>query len=111
MTQRPLPDQQSPIPTQKGTGLGVTSLVLSLIGLVVFSWIPVVGVLLGVPLGLLGLIFGIVAVAKAPSRGGSGKGLGIAGLALGIAAIPVSVLSLLLLGNQAAAFLTDWVTG
>jgi hypothetical protein len=111
MTNPPLPDPQSPISTQRGTGLGVTSLVLSLIGLVIFSWIPVIGVLLAVPLGLLGLIFGIVAVAKAPSRGGSGKGLGIAGLVWGIVTIPVSVLSLLLLGNQAAALLTDWATG
>ncbi|THV29035.1 DUF4190 domain-containing protein [Glycomyces paridis] len=106
-----MPDQPPAHPRQRGSGLGVTSLTTSLIGLVVFAWIPIVNLMLAVPLGLVGLVFGIVAIVKAPSRGGNGKGLGVAGLILGVLTIPASILFLILLGDQAAETVTQMTTG
>jgi hypothetical protein len=86
----PAPMQQ-PAPVKQGNGFGVTALVLGLVGLIIFSWIPVINVFTGIPLGALALIFGIVALAKAGSRGGKGKGTGGTGLILGILAIGVAI--------------------
>lgn len=64
--------------------MGVASLVLGLVGLIC-AIVPCVGWIIGAPLGLLGLIFGAVAIKK-----GKGKGLGIAGLVLSIIALLIS---------------------
>lgn len=64
--------------------MGVASLVLGIVGLIC-SFIPCIGWMGGLPLGLLGLIFGIVAIKKE-----KGKGLGIAGLVTGAIALLLS---------------------
>ncbi|MEV3938889.1 hypothetical protein AB0K52_23315 [Glycomyces sp. NPDC049804] len=76
-----------PVPVKQGNGFGVTALVLGLVGLLIFSWIPGINLFTAIPLGLLAVIFGIVALAKAGSRGGKGKGTGGTGLILGLVAI------------------------
>lgn len=73
-----------PLPAKQGNGFAVTALVLGLVGLIVFSWIPGINLFTAIPLGVLAIIFGIVAIVKAGSRGGKGKGAGIAGLILGV---------------------------
>lgn len=86
----PAPAPQ-PVPAKQGNGFAVTALVLGLVGLIVFSWIPGINLFTGIPLGLLAVIFGIVAIVKSGSRGGKGKGAGIAGLILGVLTLIASV--------------------
>jgi hypothetical protein len=86
----PAPMQQ-PAPVKQGNGFGVTALVLGLVGLIVFSWIPGVNLFTALPIGILAVIFGIVALAKAGSRGGKGKGTGGTGLVTGLLAIVVAI--------------------
>jgi hypothetical protein len=83
----PAPAAPPVAPVKQGNGFGVTALVLGLVGLLIFSWIPGINLFTAIPLGLLAVIFGIVALAKAGSRGGKGKGTGGTGLILGLVAI------------------------
>lgn len=80
-----------PMPAKQGNGFGVAALVLGLVGLIIFSWIPGINLFTGIPLGILALIFGIIALSKAKSRGGKGKGTGIAGVILGVLTIIASI--------------------
>ncbi|THV32068.1 hypothetical protein [Glycomyces paridis] len=84
----PIPE---PLPAKQGNGFAVAALVLGLVGLIVFSWIPGINLFTGLPLGVLALIFGIIAVVKSGSRGGKGKGAGIAGIILGVLTLAASV--------------------
>ena len=86
----PAPAPQ-PAPVKQGNGFGVTALVLGLVGLIVFSWIPGINIFTGLPLGLLAVIFGIVAMVKAKSRGGKGKGTGLWGVILGVLTLIASI--------------------
>ncbi|GAA2128308.1 hypothetical protein [Glycomyces algeriensis] len=86
----PAPMQQ-PTPVKQGNGFGVTALVLGLVGLIIFSWIPGVNLFTALPIAILAVIFGIVALAKAGSRGGKGKGTGGTGLVTGLLAIVVAI--------------------
>ncbi|MQM27538.1 hypothetical protein [Glycomyces albidus] len=87
----PAPAPQ-PVSVKQGNGFGVTALVLGLVGLVIFSWIPGINVFTAIPLAILAIIFGIIALVKAPSRGGKGKGTGGTGLVLGVVAVLVAIL-------------------
>ena len=80
-----------PMPAKQSNGFGVTALVLGLIGLIIFSWIPGINIFIALPLGVLAIIFGIVAMVKASSRGGKGKGTGLAGIILGVLTIIASI--------------------
>lgn len=80
-----------PVPAKQGNGFGVTALVLGLVALIVFSWIPGVSFITAIPLAALAIIFGIIALVKSGSRGGKGKGTGLAGLILGVLAIIASI--------------------
>ncbi|MCD0446777.1 DUF4190 domain-containing protein [Glycomyces sp. A-F 0318] len=80
-----------PMPAKQGNAFGVTALVLGLVGLIVFSWIPGINLITGLPLGVLAVIFGIVAMVKAGSRGGKGKGTGLAGIILGVLTLIASI--------------------
>lgn len=71
-------------------GLGTTALVLGIIG-AVFALIPVVGVFLAVPLGVLALIFGVVGVVRASKGTANNKGPAIAGTVLGGVALVASI--------------------
>jgi hypothetical protein len=79
------------VPEKQGNGFGVTALVLGLVGLIIFSWIPGINLFTGLPLGILAIIFGIIALVKAKSRGGKGKGTGMTGLILGVLTIIASI--------------------
>ncbi|WP_335988349.1 hypothetical protein [Glycomyces sp. MUSA5-2] len=78
-------------PPRRGNGFGVASLVFGLIGLIVFSWIPVLNVFIAIPLALLAVIFGIVGLATSGNRGGDGSGTGGTGLFLGLLTIIVVI--------------------
>ncbi|MFG3342303.1 hypothetical protein [Glycomyces sp. NPDC048151] len=78
-------------PPRRGNGFGVASLVFGLIGLIVFSWIPVVNVVVGIPLAVLAVIFGVVGMATSGSRGGDGSGTGGTGLFLGLLTIVIVI--------------------
>ncbi|MEU6861086.1 hypothetical protein AB0B28_19695 [Glycomyces sp. NPDC046736] len=80
-----------PVPAKQGNGFGVTALVLGLVGLIVFSWIPGINLVTAIPLGVLAVIFGILALVKSGSRGGKGKGTGLTGLILGVLTIIAAI--------------------
>ncbi|SDD43518.1 hypothetical protein [Glycomyces harbinensis] len=87
----PAPAPYPAAPVKQGNGFGVTALVLGLVGLIVFSWIPGINLFTAIPLAVLAIIFGIVALAKAGSRGGKGKGTGGTGLITGLLAVIVAI--------------------
>lgn len=74
-----------PPPPQPKNGLGTAALVLGIVA-AVFSFIPVVGIFLAIPLGILALIFGGIGMFRAFRGSASNKGVAISGTALGIAA-------------------------
>lgn len=79
-----------PAPEKSGTGkaLGIAAMVIGILS-VLISFIPLVNVV-GIPLALLALILGIVALAL--SRGGRAPlGFGIAGTVLGVVALILTV--------------------
>ena len=82
---------------QQGNGPAVTALVLGILGLLL-AFIPFLGVILGILLGLVAVIFGAVGLgrSKDPYRGG--KGMAIAGIVLGVLAIIVALAQGALLG-------------
>jgi hypothetical protein len=76
------PSQPAPFstPLQSQTnGMATAGLIMGISG-IVLCWLPFIGMLLG----LLGIIFGAIGMAKAGKLGGRGKGSAIAGLVCGI---------------------------
>lgn len=73
-------------PPQPQNGLGVTALVLGIIGAVTFFT-----VWMGIVLGVLALIFGLVGLSKARKGMATNKGVALAGTILGGIAVVVSV--------------------
>lgn len=67
-------------------GMAVASLILGIIG-AIFSFIPVFGAYVAIPLGIIGLILGIVATKKAGK-----SGMTTAGIVLSIIAIALGVI-------------------
>ena len=92
MTSYPPPPPQpysgfTPPPTGPRNGLGITALVLAIIGLV-FCW-TVVG---GVILGLSAVIIGFVARGRVKRGEATNGGIAVAGIVLGFLAIIVSLI-------------------
>ncbi|MFM7022309.1 MAG: DUF4190 domain-containing protein [Flavobacteriales bacterium] len=81
-------EQTTTTKTSAGKGLGITALVVGIVGLIV-SFIPCVGAW-GIVPGILGVVFGAVSLAQA-SKGNGAKGLGVAGLVLSILAVAVAL--------------------
>ncbi len=50
----------------------------------VLGWIPILGIFVGWPLGVLAIIFGALGIGRANRMGGLGKGMAVTGLVLGI---------------------------
>lgn len=73
----PQPQHQPPQPRN---GMGTAGFVLGLLA-ALFSTIPIVGVI-GWPLSILGLVFGILGIARARKGEATNKGLAIAGTVL-----------------------------
>ncbi|GAA2158584.1 hypothetical protein GCM10010403_40120 [Glycomyces rutgersensis] len=85
------PPYPPPYPPRRGNGFGAASLVFGLIGLLIFSWIPVLNIFIGIPVALLAVIFGIVGLATSGSRAGDGSGTGGTGLILGLLTIVIAI--------------------
>jgi len=75
--------------TQPTNGMGVTALVLGIVGLV-FSFMPVIGVIAW-PLVILGVVFGGVGISKAGKMPGTPKGPAIAGLTCSLVGLLICV--------------------
>jgi len=73
----------APPATASANGAGTAAGVLGIVGFVL-SWIPLLGILIGLLLGALAVIFGAVGLARPPS---AAKGMATAGLILGIVTI------------------------
>ncbi len=67
-------------PPQPRNGMGTAGFVLGLLA-ALFSMIPIIGVI-GWPLSILGLIFGILGIARARTGAATNKGLAVAGTVL-----------------------------
>lgn len=89
-------------PPQQGNTLAIAGLVLGILG-VLLAFIPLLGVVAGVLLGLGAAICGGLGLSKSKEPGRGGKGMAIAGLVLGIIAIILGILQATVLG---AAFNT-----
>ena len=83
----PQPPPLGYAPVQRtGNGLAVASLVLGLIGIVLFCfWF------LSIPCAILAIIFGALGKGKA-NRGASGGGMAVAGIVLGIISVALVIL-------------------
>lgn len=82
--------QYAPPPAGPSKGLATAAMVLGIIGLV-FS-IAGCTWFLGIPLDILGIVFGAVAISKIKSGEGGGEAMAKAGLICGIVGIAVIVI-------------------
>ena len=89
-----------PPPQQQGNGFAVAGMVLGILA-VLFAFIPFLGVVFGVLLGVLGAIFGGLGIARAGQPGRGGRGMAIAGLVLGIIGLVLALAQGAILGNAA----------
>lgn len=83
---------QQPAPAQPGKGFGIASMVLGIIALLVTllsCCLPFLLILSGL-LGLLSIVFGIIAIAKK-----RGKGMGIAGLICSVVGLLLAIVILI----------------
>ena len=79
---------QQPVPAQPGKGFGIASMVLGIIALLITllsCCLPFLLILSGL-LGLLSIVFGIIAIAKK-----RGKGMGIAGLICSVVGLLLAI--------------------
>lgn len=88
MSQMPYPPMQYPPPPQQHGNAGTASLALGLVGLF-FSFIPLVG-FIGVPLVILGLVFGITGLRSRTLV--QDRGLCIAGVVVSALGLMLSLL-------------------
>jgi NAD/NADP transhydrogenase beta subunit len=86
MSYQPQPAYQA----QPSNTMGVTSMVLGIIGLV-FSFIPIIGVIAW-PLVILGIIFGGIGISKANQVPGMPKGMAVAGLACSLVGLAICLI-------------------
>ncbi|GAB3649169.1 hypothetical protein [Glycomyces tarimensis] len=107
MAYPPAPAAQPAQPVQKqGNGFGVTALVLGIIG-AVLAIIPAINIFTAIPLGILALIFGFIALGVSGKRGGKGKGTGGVGVILGIVALAGSIAINVWFVNEASDVLDE----
>ena len=79
---------------KKNNALAITSLVLSLIGLVVF----------GIPCGIGAIVTGIIGLVKFKPEKEKGKGMAIAGIVVGVADI---IMVLIFIGIKATSLVAQ----
>ena len=87
--QGPPPAGYGPGPQAPKNGLGIAALVLGI--LAILATITVIGVILGIPLGLLAVILGIVGLRRVGKGLATNKGVAIAGIVTGALGLVVSV--------------------
>lgn len=95
-----IPQQQVVVVQQRGNGMAVAGFVCGLLG-AIFGLIPIL-FFLSFPLGILGLIFSVIARRRAkrePDRGG--KGLATAGIVLSLIGIVLAIVSIAIIGEAA----------
>jgi len=80
---------QAPPAAKSTNGLGVAALVLGIVA-VLTCWIPFIGIL-GIPLAVLGCVFGLIGLLIALIGRRSGVGMPIAGLIICIVSIVIAV--------------------
>jgi hypothetical protein len=85
-----------PVPVAPRNGFGVTALVLGIVG-AVFSWVPVLGLILAV----LAVVFGALGYARARKGQATNSGMAIAGLVLGIIAFLIQIIIFAAVGGAA----------
>lgn len=79
---QPYPYGQPSIPTSNG--LATTGGVLGIVGFVA-GWIPLIGILFGLVIGILAIVFSGIGLSRSGRLPGqAGKGMAITGLVLGI---------------------------
>jgi hypothetical protein len=84
------PASSSAVPVERrGGGFAITALVCGVVG-AVFGMIPLL-FFLAFPLGLLALVFGVLAWRSARMPGGTRKGMAIAGTVLGCLALALGI--------------------
>jgi hypothetical protein len=78
------PSGYAPPATPASNGLATTGGVLGIVGFVL-GWIPLIGILFGLVIGILAIIFSSIALSRSGRMPGQvGKGMAITGLVLGI---------------------------
>jgi len=72
-------------PSENSTGMALTGMILGIVGFVL-AFIPCIGWVFGIILGILGAVFGSIGIAQA-GKSGQGKGMAVTGLVMSILAI------------------------
>ncbi|HEY3894758.1 MAG TPA: DUF4190 domain-containing protein [Pseudonocardiaceae bacterium] len=85
-----------PAQAAQRNGFGVTALVLGIVG-AVFSWVPVLGLILAV----LAVVFGALGYARARKGQATNSGMAIAGLVLGVIAFVIQIIVFAAVGTAA----------
>lgn len=86
----------SSAPVAPRNGFGVTALVLGIVG-TVFSWVPVLGLILAV----LAVVFGALGYSRACKGQATNSGTAIAGLVLGVIAFVIQIVVFAAVGSAA----------
>jgi hypothetical protein len=97
--------QQPPRPGTEKRGLAIAALVLGILALL-SSWIPFVNVG-SIIMGIVGLVLGIVAIAKASKGQAGGKVMATVGAALCVLAIVLSIVVNVVAYNAGTAFIEE----
>lgn len=92
--------QPPPVPVAPKNGIGLTAMILGIVGFVL-SLIPLVGVVAW-PLVILGLIFGVIGVERAYRKVATNKGAATAGLVLSALGLVVCILYAASFGSHVA---------
>lgn len=98
LNQSPAPVYQSPPVLAASNGVGVTGMVLGILGAVVGFWaiVPIVGYVaagFGLPLALAAIICGHIGQARAKRIGGIGRGQARAAVILGYSSSAIMVIA------------------
>ncbi|HZQ33225.1 MAG TPA: DUF4190 domain-containing protein [Mycobacterium sp.] len=84
-----------PPPVSPRNGMGITALILAIIGLLL-CWIPIFGTVAAGILGILAVIFGFLGRGRAKRGEATNSGVALAGIILGFLSILAAVVSIVL---------------
>lgn len=92
----PVPDKEEPIKKRKSNGFAIAGYIVALVGWAVF-WFAFAGI--GIPAGIVAIIFGIVGLVKCSKEPEKykGKGMSIAAIILGVLLLITAIIFLLLI--------------